>query len=339
MNSTKPVITIIVPTYNQEEYISETIESILRQIVTVPYRIVIADDCSTDNTGAICDKYAVKYPTVIKAIKRSRNQGLIINLFSALLQECNIKYIAFCAGDDFWIDNHKLQKQYEYLETHKKTSVIHTGFRKLFQCDSSYQDISVWESPLLNHQGRKNVKSVLLEEFSFFPVGSSIFFRGDGIIKFLENNNHIWTGNNVPGEGMIIFSYLAMTGSFFFLNDITTVYRILGNSASHFKDKSKKNLFDIRYHIQKINVSECMNLSFFIKYKLVIKFVLCYLYSCRDGLEYDFFRLMQIQTDGEESKNVALAAHLISVLHGNHAIRNSVMALLGIKLCTIKTKI
>lgn len=65
------LISVCVPTYNQEKELPMALESILMQ-TDVTYEIFIANDGSTDSTGEICESYKQKYPTLIKYISQPK---------------------------------------------------------------------------------------------------------------------------------------------------------------------------------------------------------------------------------------------------------------------------
>ena len=109
-----PVISVIVTTYNHENYIEKALESILMQKDCPEFEIVIGNDCSTDNTGKIIENYASKYPQ-IKVLTRDKNLGMLYN-FKNCFENCSGNYIAILEGDDYWHDDQKLKKQYELLK-------------------------------------------------------------------------------------------------------------------------------------------------------------------------------------------------------------------------------
>jgi glycosyltransferase involved in cell wall biosynthesis len=111
----EPVVSIMVITYNQEQFISDAIESFLEQKCKFSLEIVIGDDCSTDNTQNIIRDFGSKYPNLIKPILNPVNLGPLPNAIN-VLEHCTGKYIALCEGDDFWVDPLKLQKQVDFLE-------------------------------------------------------------------------------------------------------------------------------------------------------------------------------------------------------------------------------
>ena len=117
-----PLLSIVTITYNHEPFIAKTIEGVLMQQVNFPIELIIAEDCSTDGTRAICQQYAEQYPELIRLITSESNVGAIANERRAMLAARG-KYIAFCEGDDYWTDPLKLQKQVDFLESHPDYSV------------------------------------------------------------------------------------------------------------------------------------------------------------------------------------------------------------------------
>lgn len=129
-----PLLTVVVIVYNQEDYVSQTLDSILMQKTNFPFDIIINDDCSTDKTVEILENYAKEYPTIIKLILEKVNkysQG--IKPTDAPFMQATGKYIAICEGDDYWIDPYKLQIQLDEM-------------RKFKNCQMSFHSaIDKWE--------------------------------------------------------------------------------------------------------------------------------------------------------------------------------------------------
>ncbi|SDD76490.1 Glycosyltransferase involved in cell wall bisynthesis [Mucilaginibacter pineti] len=115
MNNEQVMVSICCITYNHENFIAEAIQSFLMQEANFNYEIIIGDDCSTDKTQAVIKLYSDTYPGRIKLIASPTNLGTHKNLINCITQ-CSGKYIALCEGDDYWIDEHKLQKQVTFLE-------------------------------------------------------------------------------------------------------------------------------------------------------------------------------------------------------------------------------
>lgn len=111
-----PLVSIAVLTYNHERFIIQALESFLRQQTTFDFEIVIGDDASTDGTKNILKKFENEYPEKFCVTIQDSNIGMIPNFINTI-QRCRGKYIAFCEGDDFWIESDKLQVQVDFLES------------------------------------------------------------------------------------------------------------------------------------------------------------------------------------------------------------------------------
>lgn len=119
----KPLVSILMPTYNHEKYISFAIESALNQKTEFSYELLINDDCSTDGTLEIAKKFAEKEPEKIKIFTHEKNQGLLKS-YKHLLENSNGKYIAILESDDIWSDENKLQKQVSFLEKNDEYGLV-----------------------------------------------------------------------------------------------------------------------------------------------------------------------------------------------------------------------
>lgn len=110
------LLTVCLITYNHRPFIQQAIEGILMQKTDFFFDVVIADDCSTDGTAEIVRRYAEENKDKITAIMQSPNVGAGQN-FSQLLNVAGGKYIAYFEGDDYWMDENKLQSQVDVLES------------------------------------------------------------------------------------------------------------------------------------------------------------------------------------------------------------------------------
>lgn len=115
MNTAK--VTIVITTFNLAKYIAECLDSVIRQKTNFPYRILIADDCSQDATVAILKEYQAGYPHLIELMLSEKNLGSLANSNRAL-EAVTSDYFSFLDGDDYWLDDGRLQCQVDFLDTH-----------------------------------------------------------------------------------------------------------------------------------------------------------------------------------------------------------------------------
>lgn len=129
MNDDKILVSIVCNAYNHEKYIKDALEGFVMQKTSFSFEVLIHDDASTDNTASIIREYEAKYPDIIKPIYETENQyskhdGSIKKIQSSRIKG---KYVALCEGDDYWTDPQKLQKQFDFLETHPEYSMCATS--------------------------------------------------------------------------------------------------------------------------------------------------------------------------------------------------------------------
>jgi glycosyltransferase involved in cell wall biosynthesis len=198
-------------TYNQEKYIEQSIESILQQKTDFSYQIVIGEDCSTDRTRSICEKYANKYKKKIKLLPSQENLGLINN-FIRTFKECDGKYIAICDGDDYWIDPFKLQKQFNFLECNPDYSIVHTKVNFLYPNGTFHlKDTSILKKD-------RDFEDLIFE--NTIP----------SVTAFFRNKQHSekvpkWLSRFPYGDWPIYLRTIKDGEKIGFLEDVTAVYR------------------------------------------------------------------------------------------------------------------
>ena len=109
-----PTVSVCCITYNHEAYLAQAIESVLMQQTDFDVEMVIGEDCSSDNTRAIAQEYERRYPGRVRVLVHPQNLGIMRNLMATRVA-CQGEFIAFLEGDDYWIDDTKLQRQVDAL--------------------------------------------------------------------------------------------------------------------------------------------------------------------------------------------------------------------------------
>lgn len=109
------MVSVIIPVFNSEKYISKTLDSILAQTYT-DYEIILVDDKSTDKSIEVIGYYIQKH-SCIKVIRLNENSGAAVARNKGI-EQSNGKYIAFVDSDDTW-EKTKLEKQVAFMESNK----------------------------------------------------------------------------------------------------------------------------------------------------------------------------------------------------------------------------
>jgi len=128
--SSRTRITVLITTYNHEAYIEECLLSVLQQEQSkIMLEVVVVDDCSSDKTWDIIGRLRESNPGIIKIHRNSKNLGSQGQLtFLKHIHDSKSDFIAFCDGDDYWMDICKLQKQLTELQSNPKIGLVHTEY-------------------------------------------------------------------------------------------------------------------------------------------------------------------------------------------------------------------
>lgn len=126
------------PTYNRGAYIREALDSVLMQESSYPYEIIIADDCSTDDSLKIAQEYQARNPNKIKILPSSSNQKLFKNIVR-VYADLKSDYFCILDPDDFWTDKHKIQKALDFLESHKDFTAYFGNTAYQYEIDDDAQ--------------------------------------------------------------------------------------------------------------------------------------------------------------------------------------------------------
>ncbi|HBV76740.1 MULTISPECIES: glycosyltransferase [Vibrio] len=243
-------VSCICPAYNQEEFISETIESFLSQITEYKFEIIIHDDKSTDNTLKIINKYQEKYPKLIRIIENKVNQYSIepSRPILNLLNNAQGEYICICEGDDFWTSNSKIQEQYQYLASNHDCS-MHVFDTKIIDengnliSDSKQNKFKI--EPGIYNKKRMN------EKFIFLTL--SVMFRKNDVLPYPQRFSKII---NMDSMLQILLSY---KGYAYIDNKVCCAYRVTSQGVwsqanNDFKDYSNiSKLIELNYFYKENN--------------------------------------------------------------------------------------
>lgn len=224
-----PVVSILCVTYNHVHFIEDAIKGFLAQKTNFPFEVVIHDDASIDGTQAIIKKYAEQYPDMIKPFLQAKNQySRNRKPLDNILPFAKGKYIATCEGDDFWTDNEKLQKQFNFLEQNSDYVVTHHN------AIISDGEKILKNSKLPEHCIRDYSSEELIMN-NCFILTVSIMFR-KVINKFPKEKGHVANGDN------FLISMLGLYGKSKFMDNIKpAVYRLHENATWSSKSAAEKN--------------------------------------------------------------------------------------------------
>jgi len=137
-------LNVVLVTYNQENYIRKSLESILMQNTSFEFDIIVADDCSTDSTLNIIKSYAGTSRINFRLLENSDNIGAEKN-YRRSFAACDGEYIAIMEGDDFWINPRRLQTIVDFLDEYQDCSM---AFNRIvfYRQDTDDYTINKWQT-------------------------------------------------------------------------------------------------------------------------------------------------------------------------------------------------
>lgn len=232
-------------TYNQVQYIKQTLEGFVNQKTNFSFEVIVHDDASTDGTTDIIKDYESRYPEIIHPIYETENvySKSILALDEIMINACVGKYTALCEGDDYWTDPYKLQKQVNYMEMHPECGLCYTD------CDVFYEETKQWQYSIF-----RNGLSALIDS-------KNPFFSGKGGYK--ANVTWLYRSNMATAfvrlDGVIdtalelLYNFCAVS-EIAFLPDVTAVYRRHIGSESCISPKDKKKRYRLACNTFKMSL-------------------------------------------------------------------------------------
>jgi glycosyltransferase involved in cell wall biosynthesis len=211
-----PLVSVICITYNHESVIEDALRGFLIQVTSFPFEVLIHDDASCDKTPEIVKAYEERYPRVFKTICQYENQfSKGLRIIPPILAKAKGKYIAFCEGDDYWVDPDKLNRQVAVLEEN-------------YGLDMCWHNCSVLDSQTGKRSLRKfhptnegfvQVADVIENDGGFIPT-SSLMVRRAAVEKMPD-----WFHSYAPISDFFYQIYAARRGGGICIHDAMGVYR------------------------------------------------------------------------------------------------------------------
>lgn len=216
--------------YNQGKYIKETLDGFIAQKTNFRFEAIVHDDASTDNTADIIKEYAEKYPSIIKPIFETENQYSKRDgsLSKIMFNHLRGKYIAYCEGDDYWIDPLKLQKQVDFLETHPDYTLVCCNKDEYIQSENKIR-------VCYKETGTFNINRLIIDNV---VTTCSTMIRKDLLLKYYEEIPPKLL--NLSFGDYQLWLYMSARGSCMKLKDTMCVYRVCSSGVTKFKNNEQK---------------------------------------------------------------------------------------------------
>lgn len=210
-----PLVSVLMITYNHGPYLADAIEGVIAQQTDFPIELLIGEDCSTDHTREVALDYQRRYPQLIRVIYSERNVGMHEN-FKRVLRETRGQLIALCEGDDYWINQEKLQVQFNVLS---KLDNIDLTFHSCYLKYEKYQN-KVFLSCVHSSNDRViTLSEVIAGDGGFMPT-ASIVVRRNLLISIQD-----WFNEEVPVGDYFLQVFGSRRGGAYYVNKPMSIYR------------------------------------------------------------------------------------------------------------------
>ena len=156
----KPIVSVIVPIYNVEVYLTCCLDSLCRQSLS-DIEIVLVDDASPDRCGDICEEYAIK-DARFKVYHQTKNQGLSAAR-NLCIRNASGEYLMFVDGDD-WVHPDFCKLAYEYASEHQADIIMFNYIKKATSDNSEHDTPSVFKSFREGYQNPHEAMDMILKD-------------------------------------------------------------------------------------------------------------------------------------------------------------------------------
>ncbi len=225
--SMQPTVIVWCLTYNQKGFIRDTLDGFVMQQTNFPFEVVVHDDASTDGTTDIVMEYAERYPEIIKPMVETENQwqkGGLKHIISIMNEQHRRgKYIAFCEGDDYWIDPNKLQRQVDFLESNPDYSMCFHSAKKKYETDAR-----AW----IDCENIQDKDYDATDIFINWTVPTASVLCRKEAMDFYANLKH---PEQIQNYDIFIILSCAMVGKIRGMHEQMSVYRIQGEGLTYNK--------------------------------------------------------------------------------------------------------
>lgn len=222
------LVDILMPVYNHQQFLEQALQSIVSQKTNFNFRLVVGEDCSTDKSRIIIEKFQKNYPNIIVPFFRKKNIGAHQNS-KLLFAEMASKYVAICEGDDYWTDPCKLQKQVDFLESNTEFAMCFTNHITINQLGEVIDNKSdfVRQNRNLNHE------DILAN--NYFIGTASVLIKRETLPQPFPTIYF-----NAPNGDYLLYSLATKFGDVAFLDFYSAAYRIHDNGIWTSRNSAQK---------------------------------------------------------------------------------------------------
>lgn len=217
MNEYKFKFSVIIPIYNVEKYLEETILSVINQTIGFKENIqlILINDGSKDKSYKICEKYKKLYPDNI-IYDKQENQGVSVARNKGM-KYIDGKYANFLDSDDIW-NLDVFEKVYNFFEEHEKDIDVISCRQKFFEAKEGYHQ--------LDYKFESNRIIDIQEEFEYIQLSTSSAFLKSDVVKKYKYDERLKYAEDATLVGQVIME--------------KSKYGILSDAIYNYRKRKKK---------------------------------------------------------------------------------------------------
>jgi glycosyltransferase involved in cell wall biosynthesis len=212
---TTPFVSVVTPFYNTEDYLSECIESVLRQTHT-NFEYILVDNCSTDGSSDIAEQYAVRFPDKIRLVHTESFLSQVQNYnFALSLISPHSKYCKMVQADD-WIFPDCLKSMVELGDSHPSVGIV-----SAYELEGDHAALGGLPYPSPEVSGREVCRLYFLKYALLFGTPTSLLIRSD----LVRSRNPFYDERHAPFEDFHLCFDALRTWNFGFVHQVLTYSR------------------------------------------------------------------------------------------------------------------
>lgn len=243
-------LSVLITTYNLEEYVGETLDSVMNQVLDYRFEVLVGDDGSSDKTADIVRHWMEKYPDIISLYVMDRDKDKKYNRIERasenrinLINHAKGEYLIFLDGDDFYIDDQKLNKQIKLLDSEEYKDCVACGHNVwTYYSEDKKEKIN-------KREDRTVISAKDYWKYGMYLHSDSIMFR-----NIYKDGYNYRVPEAYYDDNLIMFDLLS-EGDILYIPDTMACYRQVENSSWNSVgdiEKSIINLIDLDIEL-KIN--------------------------------------------------------------------------------------
>lgn len=252
MVNTDVKVSVLCMAYNHEKYIRKTLDGFINQQIDFSFEVLVHDDASTDKTADIIREYVEKYPNIIKPIFQTENQySKNVDIDRCILRTlAKGEYIAYCEGDDYWIDPYKLQKQVDFLD--ENPQYVATAHNCIF-VDAEGQEITSIYPMYRRYCSHRYTLKRFSRDVVYPGQTASIVYRASAYyFDSIEQENAFYGMRLTTGDKRT-FLKLLLKGDIFCFEDCMSAYRIVTQGGDSWSAANYRKNLSYILHIASID--------------------------------------------------------------------------------------